>query len=130
MNGLSFVPLAIMALAAVTVFAHVLRFPDRDWTPAEGRRIKWSLIAMAFWMVTTRWLASEGFHPCQVDARLLSIRGGSGSAAFLDCSPQLLSSGPAAASLFFWLWAPMALVAALCLRHLARVAAAGKEKAR
>jgi hypothetical protein len=128
MSGLNLIPVAIILLAGVTVFAHVLRFPDRPWTAAEGRRIKSSIVAMAFWMVASRWLASESFHPCQVDARLFAMRNNGAGAGFLDCTPQMLSAGAASAAFFFWLWAPIALLALLCVRHLVRIAAAGKKR--
>jgi hypothetical protein len=115
------IPLFVLALALLTVLVHVRRYAEREATPAQAGRVKWFVVAFLVWMVALRGLATEVSHGCAVDRHALGARTG-WFPNFFECSPQLLSGGPAEIFLFFWAWAPFALTAAFCVRHLLRLA--------
>ena len=112
--------LGVLALAVLTLVVYLRRYPERELTPADGARVKWFALAMVVWILVLRGLATEAPHGCVVDSHWLSYR--AGLAGFWTCSPRLLSGGPAGIFVFFWAWAPFALIVAFCVRQLLRMA--------
>jgi hypothetical protein len=120
MGAYGLIVLGVLALAALTMFAYLRRYPGREVTRADMARVKGFLVALVVWTLVLRGLATEASHRCAVDSQWLSLR--SGLSGFWSCSPRLLSGGPAEIFVFAWAWAPFPLMAAFCLHHLLRMA--------
>jgi hypothetical protein len=120
MSGYGLIVLGVAALAALTMFACLRRYPERELSRGDVARVKWFLVAMVVWTLVLRGLATEASHRCAVDSQWLSLR--SGLSGFWSCSPQLLSGGPVEIFVFLWAWAPFPLMAAFCVHHLLRTA--------
>jgi hypothetical protein len=80
----------------------------REFTRAEGARLKWGFLSTVVWGAVLRTLATEASHACLVDPSVLGTRSG-WIFSFFECSPQLLSGGLLGIFLFVWAWAGLAL---------------------
>jgi hypothetical protein len=61
---------------------------------------------------------------------MVSRRSGSGSRAFLECSPRLLAGGPAEIFTFVWTWLPPIFIGALSAMFLLSVARLAPRKSK
>ena len=120
MSAAALVLLGVLAMAVLTLILYLRRYPEPELTPADGTRLKWVFAGVVVWTLVFRGLATEVSHSCAVDSRWLSYR--SGLSGFWDCSPKLLSGGAEEIFIFFWAWAPFALITVFCVRHLLRMA--------
>ena len=63
----------------------------------------WAFLAMAAWLIGLRWLVTEVTAICAVSPAELGRRTG-WIVRFIECSPNLLSGGPADILIFAFAW--------------------------